>query len=1326
MTTDSFTTGNRPITNRSVSKTEFSATNLVQSILAPLASLKLTVVLLVLAVILTFIGTLEQSRFDITTVKSKYFLENKVFVQVPFETFLVPAWFPQWQGVKGFFWVPSGLTILVLMIINMSAAHLLRFRLQATGTRLVVGCLVALASGFFTWVIIFNAQNPYGLQGEPPISWASMWILVKMITLAITCAAGLAFFTLDRQRKYERALAGLTGIVFGSLLAITFVLPESGYIGDPAMRIVWQLGQATLAASISLVACVMLFKRKAGIVLLHLGILGLMANELYVNSTNKEERMVLAEGSTVSHAFDIRSTELAVIDSSNPEFDQFTVIPSSRLKPQAMIQHDDLPFDVKVKDFFSSSDLIPIGGAAENLATAGAGLKVAAVVKQGATGVEVGGSQDIASAYVELRNKTNGESLGTYLVSQYFEYPQATQMLGVAGHDRVKVDGKEYTIELRFKTTQKDYAVTLENVTADYYLGTDTPRHFESNIIFNDLKNDLVFKKEIWMNNPMRYAGETFYQTGYDKDSRGRETSTLQIVTNRGWMIPYVCCMFTLIGLMVQFGSSLLSHLEKQAKEQEKARAKYPENLVKSKFGSSSSTNRGNSPTNTKTIIPYGRSIDWRANWLPIAVVSLVGLILCQQALIVPFKPVSKEELRLDLLGKVPVTRNGRVQPLDSFARHTALQLSKREVINNKNEIPMPAIRWLADSMFGAEGWDEYRLFRVEDKVLLDTLELPFPMPSRERENKSKFKYTVQELSKSRRIGQELLKGDPEKWDNLQNDVAKVFSKLSLADSTSLIFGSGDRSSDEVLGELLPLLEIASNERLAKSLPLVVPTIDADRPWTSMLVFEAIERLSQRAKSSQSETTEALATAVMDDFLPGYRDSLLRDRVIDRIIEIPEVVQMFRAEDGSTDPRQLRRRLEERWDSMPAAAVAPILERERPLVDALVERQKPQMKQITESWIANLNGKSGQLNLDIFPPHVGLLKEVGKAYRNNDAETFNGNLKAYLTAIKSDLPEGLSSNVGVETEHWYNGFAPFYWATALYIAAMIFAMLSWIGYSSGFHRSALGLLILGVSVQAIGLIARIVISGRPPVTNLYSSFLFVSFVSVIGIIIMERMSRLKIGYFLAGLAGFSMLLVAWNMTITDGDTFAVLVAVLDTQFWLATHVVTISVGYAATAMAGFFGLGYVVKGMLTTTMDKQARRKLSNVIYGAICFGLIASFFGTVLGGLWADDSWGRFWGWDPKENGALMIVLWNAVALHARWGGMIRERGLALLSILGMIITLWSWKGVNLLGVGLHAYAGTEDKTLIYMLGFMIASLLITLAGTLPTRLWPSYLTGK
>ena len=124
------------------------------------------------------------------------------------------------------------------------------------------------------------------------------------------------------------------------------------------------------------------------------------------------------------------------------------------------------------------------------------------------------------------------------------------------------------------------------------------------------------------------------------------------------------------------------------------------------------------------------------------------------------------------------------------------------------------------------------------------------------------------------------------------------------------------------------------------------------------------------------------------------------------------------------------------------------------------------------------------------------------------------------------------------------------------------------------------------------------------------------------------------------------------------------------------------------------------------------------MIYGTVCFAIFFSFVGTVLGGLWADDSWGRFWGWDPKENGALIIVLWNALVLHARWDGLVKDRGLALLAIGGNIVTSWSWFGVNQLGVGLHSYGFTEG-VLVALAVFCASQILMIGAGLVPLRYW-------
>jgi ABC-type transport system involved in cytochrome c biogenesis permease subunit len=180
-------------------------------------------------------------------------------------------------------------------------------------------------------------------------------------------------------------------------------------------------------------------------------------------------------------------------------------------------------------------------------------------------------------------------------------------------------------------------------------------------------------------------------------------------------------------------------------------------------------------------------------------------------------------------------------------------------------------------------------------------------------------------------------------------------------------------------------------------------------------------------------------------------------------------------------------------------------------------------------------------------------------------------------------------------------------------------------------------------------------------------------------------------------------------------------AVLDTNFWLATHVVAITLGYASTFVAGLLAIIYIVRGVFTTTLKDQTSKALARMVYGIVCFATLFSFVGTVLGGIWADQSWGRFWGWDPKENGALLIVIWNALILHARWGGMVRERGIMTLAVVGNIITSFSWFGVNMLGIGLHSY-GFMDAAFKWLMGFTISQVVLIGIGLLPLHLWRSF----
>jgi hypothetical protein len=203
--------------------------------------------------------------------------------------------------------------------------------------------------------------------------------------------------------------------------------------------------------------------------------------------------------------------------------------------------------------------------------------------------------------------------------------------------------------------------------------------------------------------------------------------------------------------------------------------------------------------------------------------------------------------------------------------------------------------------------------------------------------------------------------------------------------------------------------------------------------------------------------------------------------------------------------------------------------------------------------------------------------------------------------------------------------------------------------------------------------------------------------------------------------GAATVKIAHHLTMDGKDTLANLVAVLDTNFWLASHVTSVTLGYSATYFAGLLGIAYIGWGLLFTTLSKEKHLALGKMLYGVLCFATLLSFVGTVLGGIWGDQSWGRFWGWDPKENGAVLIVIWNTLILHARWAGLVRQRGMAVLAVVGIMVTTWSWFGTNQLGVGLHNY-GFNDELAKGCTWTWIVSMIIIGLGLIPTRYWRSF----
>ena len=362
-----------------------------------------------------------------------------------------------------------------------------------------------------------------------------------------------------------------------------------------------------------------------------------------------------------------------------------------------------------------------------------------------------------------------------------------------------------------------------------------------------------------------------------------------------------------------------------------------------------------------------------------------------------------------------------------------------------------------------------------------------------------------------------------------------------------------------------------------------------------------------------------------------------------------------------------------------------------------------------EAMVATREGRSN--------PATEAFGRIILSYAQQKPTEFNKHLDNYLDILKERVPGPALAKVRMEQV--YNAINPIYLSCVLYVCILLATLAGWMMGDKVItvQRGVLAATIMVACIHSAALLMRMYLQGRPPVTNLYSSAVFIGWGCAWLGVALEWLDKRGAGNAIAAVTGFLSLLIAQFLG-ASGDTLEMLQAVLDTNFWLATHVTCITLGYTASFVAGFLAIGYVLWGVCTPWMSAEGGKALIKKTYGVVCFATLLSFVGTVLGGIWADQSWGRFWGWDPKENGALLIVLWNALILHARWGGMVRDRGVAVLAILGNIITAWSWFGTNQLSVGLHAYG--FDQTLARSLRITwIAHLVLAGIGMLPEWCW-------
>ena len=367
----------------------------------------------------------------------------------------------------------------------------------------------------------------------------------------------------------------------------------------------------------------------------------------------------------------------------------------------------------------------------------------------------------------------------------------------------------------------------------------------------------------------------------------------------------------------------------------------------------------------------------------------------------------------------------------------------------------------------------------------------------------------------------------------------------------------------------------------------------------------------------------------------------------------------------------------------------------------------------TDEWSSPLefivNGRSSE-------PHQDAILNALQQYLSGRLAGQEASMQSAMENYKAALlmvPGELFDITVLKKETWMNRVNLFYTSVGLYLCAFILLGLSWMIQPLILKRASYALLILGFLFHAYGIYLRMHIMGRPPVSTLYESVIFVAFIVILFAIILEYFRRDGLGIFVGAVSGSIFHYIGFSYA-SDGDTLGMLVAVLNSNFWLATHVTTITMGYGASLVAGFIGHLYLVQA-IRQPENKSSLKSIFNNLFGITLIALFFTLFGTILGGIWADQSWGRFWGWDPKENGALLIVLWQLMMVHMRLSGLAKPAEFALGMALNNIIVALAWFGVNLLQVGLHSY-GFDDGVARNLFIFIALELIIGFG----TYLWP------
>ncbi len=585
--------------------------------------------------------------------------------------------------------------------------------------------------------------------------------------------------------------------------------------------------------------------------------------------------------------------------------------------------------------------------------------------------------------------------------------------------------------------------------------------------------------------------------------------------------------------------------------------------------------------------------------------------------------PAYANTLNIEGFATLPVMHEGRIKPIDSFARSLQKKFSGHD---------QDAMLWLTETLFNPALSENTPILKISNPDLLNMLELE------KRKNKLfSYKKVVDTLDTKQQILRSILETPQEEWTTAQSDFIKLQENTvllgNLLSSLSLFLPLSVQLPDDVPTSLHPY----ANKRLS--------FFDANL-FKDVLKTEIENIINENGNAIENYTPPQQAIAYLSFTLANLN----------------------KTGKTSTIFKVIPSRNTGEWHA---------------------------------PWEVTLDENSAVQHSDLF----AAWQSLALAFHEGNAETWSSNL-AKIKQL-SLMQEG--SNIrqaAIQKEYLYNKVNPFYISTLLYTLSLLsVAIYAYWKRSVLIKLSALSLG-AGAAIHTAGITARIYILERPPVSTLYESIIFVGLIAVLYGLIAFARGKESFWLILAAGSGVTLHLLGFSFD-QDGDNLMMLTAVLNTNFWLATHVICITMGYAfciITSLLAHYAL-------ITSAMNKYNDALFKHIHHVAL-LALLFSTVGTVLGGIWADQSWGRFWGWDPKENGALLIVLWLIWILHGRISGQIKKpMAIAGLAYLSVIVAL-SWFGVNLLSVGLHAYGFTDSAA--WTLGVFTALETIIIGGLL------------